>query len=285
MTVFSQKLAVLGTRHGKLPAIGPTLEAQIGLRVGLVDTVDTDRFGTFTRDVPRAGTQREAARAKALAAIEASGSPRIGLASEGSFGPHPAIPFAAGGVELVLLVDAESGLELAGWDVTADTNFGFADATSLEDALSFAGRAGFPTHGLVVMVPPGGRSSGRELVAKGVREQTSLERAVTETIRAHGSVRVETDMRAHMNPTRMRSIARASLDLARVARSLCPDCGRPGYVVVERVPGLPCADCGAPTSRALHERLSCAGCGREERRRIAVGPTGASPFECQECNP
>jgi hypothetical protein len=45
---------------------------------------------------------------------------RVGIASEGSFGPHPSLPFAALDRELVLLIDRETGLELVGHHATID---------------------------------------------------------------------------------------------------------------------------------------------------------------------
>ena len=95
---------------------------------------------------------------------------------------------------------------------------------------------------------------------------------------------LETDMRAHLTPTRMRSVERAVQALARAAQSLCPTCARPGYVRVERIGGLPCADCGEPTGKARAEVLSCAGCGQREERTLA-GPSHATAFECPLCNP
>ncbi|HSM26634.1 MAG TPA: hypothetical protein VK855_00855, partial [Thioalkalivibrio sp.] len=52
---------VLLTRHGKERVIAPMLESALGCRVDLVDGFDTDQLGTFTREIPRAGTQLEAA--------------------------------------------------------------------------------------------------------------------------------------------------------------------------------------------------------------------------------
>jgi len=45
--------------------IAPVLEPALGCQIELVDGFDTDQLGTFTRDIPRDGTQLEAARKKA----------------------------------------------------------------------------------------------------------------------------------------------------------------------------------------------------------------------------
>ncbi|QOZ84234.1 MULTISPECIES: hypothetical protein [Chromobacterium] len=64
--------AALLTRHGKHAAIAPKLDG-IGWGLTLVDSFDTDSLGTFTGEVPRAGSQRDAALAKAKLACEFSG--------------------------------------------------------------------------------------------------------------------------------------------------------------------------------------------------------------------
>jgi 2-keto-4-pentenoate hydratase len=52
----------------------------------------------------------------------------------------------------------------------------------------------------------------------------------------------------------------------------------------ERVPGLPCADCGLPTRQWRAERLGCVRCGH--RQEIARGDRReADPAHCEHCNP
>lgn len=269
-------VARLATMHGKERVIVPVLEEGLGTRVEVVP-LDTDRFGTFTRDVARVGTQLDAARAKARAAIASNADPGAGLASEGSFGPHPHVPFVAGAVEIVLLVDGE--LELVGRDVTFETNYDARTVPSREEARRFAEKIGFPTHALVVRP-----ARGDGPITKGVIAEEALEQALAPLLDADGEARLETDMRAHVNPTRMQSIERATRDLVRVARSTCPRCHRPGWVVVERVGGRPCADCGEPTLRARAEVLACVGCALREERELG-GAERASPHDCPRCNP
>jgi hypothetical protein len=123
------------------------------------------------------------------------------------------VPFVPVGVELVLIVDGETGLELTDVDVTMKP----------EPALG---------------------------MTKGLVDPADLDKAVEQLLQLHGRAWLETDMRAHLNPTRMRSIERATHALARAAHGLCRLCARPGYVPVERVGGLPCADYGEPTNKA-----------------------------------
>ena len=111
---YNNTSAVLATMHGKDRVIAPLLERDLGLRVELALGLNTDRFGTFSREIERKGSQLDAARAKIGAAFENAPYVRVGIASEGSFGPHPHIPFLALDRELILLIDRETVLELIG---------------------------------------------------------------------------------------------------------------------------------------------------------------------------
>ena len=53
---FRGRLAVLATMHRKEQAIAPVLEEMLGLRIEVAHGLDTDRFGTFTREIPRPST-------------------------------------------------------------------------------------------------------------------------------------------------------------------------------------------------------------------------------------
>ena len=272
------RVALLATQHGKERAITPVLEAELGLRVEVI-AIDTDRFGTFTREVPRRGSQLEAARDKARAALEGRGG-GLALASEGSFGPHPALPFVTLGVELVVLLDPASGLELVGRDTTLETNFAAGEVKTFEEARALANRCGFPEHGLVVMPAPG---AAADEIHKGVRDEGTFAALVERVLSTQGRAWIEADMRAHVNPTRMRSIERAAADLARAARSLCPACGARGFVPSSTLTGLPCADCGEPTTRARARVSVCAAC--SHRREDPVEAAAAPAANCAWCNP
>ena len=59
-----QRIALL-TQHGKEQVITPVLDPALACRIERVEGFDTDQLGTFTRDMPRFGTQLDAARRKA----------------------------------------------------------------------------------------------------------------------------------------------------------------------------------------------------------------------------
>jgi hypothetical protein len=281
---YHNTVAVLTSMHAKQRVIGPILRDELGMIVGLAVGVNTDQFGTFSREVERSGSPLDAARAKIAAGFEYAPSARVGLASEGSFGPHPYVPFLPIGRELVLMVDRESGLELTGYDASEETNFGQRVARDLESAFAFAQYVGFPEHGLIVMGCRDERPAPDLMLNKDVTDATALEGAVREALRICGAAFVETDMRAHRNPTRMIAIERATRDLVRRFYSRCPNCDRRGFDVTERIPGLPCAWCGEPTRVIMAEALICQSCGYREERYVATDPT-ADPGQCDGCNP
>lgn len=281
--LYQGESALLATMHGKERVIAPLAARFLGLSVEVAPELDTDAFGTFSRDVARTGSSLAAARAKIAAAFALAGDVQVALASEGSFRPHPQVPFAALGRELVVLIDRESGLELVGQHAGLDTNFAHAVVTDSAAALAFAERAGFPAHGVIVMGVRGGQPAPDLALIKDIADADALAEAAQAAIALTGAAHIETDMRAHRNPRRMRAIKRAMIDLLRRARSRCPECARPGFGMTGRLAGLPCAWCTVPTLLTRAEVWTCAGCGhREERPMVA---TTADPMHCEECNP
>lgn len=101
---------------------------------------------------------------------------------------------------------------------------------------------------------------------------------------ASGQVFLETDLRAHANPTRMEMIRLAAEDLVAKLGSPCPACGAPGFWLVERIAGLLCGDCGAPTRETRAEVYGCLKCAHRETRERPE-PQYADPGRCDYCNP
>lgn len=277
------KQAVIATMHGKERVIAPLLQGALQLQVEVAKGLDTDRFGTFSREIERAGSQVDAARAKIAAAFERHPDAPVAIASEGSFGPHPSIPFVALGREIVVLFDRETGLQVIGRHADMATNFQHVQVADVAAALDFAERVDFPAHGVIVMACADGVPAPTCFVRKAIETTDDLARTVTAALSLGGAAQVETDMRAHRNPTRLRAIKRATLDLVRRCRSPCPLCARPGFAMTERLSGLPCADCGVPTIAVRAQRWACEGCGHRQERPVAA--VDADPGLCPACNP
>ncbi|MBF2051447.1 MAG: DUF6671 family protein [Leptolyngbya sp. IPPAS B-1204] len=283
---FASQTAVLATMHRKEDVIAPLLEQQLGLQIVVPQNFNTDRFGTFSREVKRAGSQLEAARIKAQAAMQATGA-AIALASEGAFGPHPAMPYLPCNRELVLLLDSQNQLEIVGEALSTETNFSQTQVKTLAEALQFAERVGFPQHGLVVIA---GENAGTDMVTadqiiKGIVTEAQLVDALEWALTQTQTAWIETDMRAMYNPTRMQVIRQATENLIAKIKQFCPRCGRPGFEIRERKAGLPCGLCGLPTALTRAVIYRCQGCGFEQAVEFPDQVTTADPTYCSYCNP
>jgi len=279
VSVFQSDRVVIATRHGKARAVRPAF-SRLGLSVQTV-RADTDLLGTFTGEVERKKAPLECALEKCRLAHAMSGQPYC-LGSEGSFGPHPHLPFAASGFEILAFTDFSRGYSIHEQVITFETNFSSEDVGTLQELKKFAESTGFPAHALVLRPLSGG-----EKIAKGIRSWPSLY-AAYEELRAFSptrQVRVETDMRAHMNPTRMRTIALLAEKLARRLSVCCMECGAPGYGLVDSESGLPCDWCDRPTRLVLREIHGCALCGCRSYEPRHDGLKRADPAHCDFCNP
>lgn len=276
--------AVLATMHGKEAVIAPALLERLGLILGVAPNLDTDVLGTFAGDIPRAGTIREAAFAKARLGMAATGLP-IGIASEGSYGPHPQIPFATGGIELMALVDDARGIVISEYLVEDAPVYCHAHAQTIDDIVVFLHRIRFPEHAVIVKAAEPGVKAGP--IYKGLRKKADLALSISKcaALSRDGRALVQTDMRAHMNPTRMGSIGRLAAAFAERVASLCPACAMPGYGQVDVEAGLPCEDCGSPSIMVRHRVFGCLTCGHRENRPRLDARLYADPGHCPLCNP
>ena len=144
---------------------------------------------------------------------------------------------------------------------------------------------GFPGHALLVRPHAGGE--GERLPRKGLATQRDLMEAVLEAMErsSDGCALLETDMRAHCNPTRMRSIRRLGVALVRRMQTPCPECGSPGWGLIDTQAGLPCSECGTPTELTLSEIWGCETCGASRSQPRRDGRLSAEPGQCPWCNP
>jgi hypothetical protein len=134
------------------------------------------------------------------------------------------------------------------------------------------------------VVRPEGEDDPR--IRKGLANWAELQAAFAWALDQSESrcVFIENDLRAHANPTRMDNIRLAAENLARKLCSLCPACGTPGFWIVERLAGLPCEDCGAPTRETRAEIHGCLKCAHHITRE-RTDRQFADPGRCDYCNP
>ncbi|AWA30321.1 hypothetical protein HYN48_09610 [Flavobacterium magnum] len=278
--VFAGRRLVITTMHAKESVIAPVLERDLGVHCVTAGGIDTDRLGTFSGEVARQGTPLEVVRRKCLLGMERQGAD-LGMASEGSFGPHPSIFFAHANEELLMLIDRSNGLEITARHLSLETNFNAATVDSPEALLAFATTARFPSHGLILRKSSGDYSE----IHKGITDAGELQRLGLQLLEAYGSLHVETDMRALYNPTRMAVIREAAEKLSQKARSACPGCGTPGYSIIRANPGLPCMLCHAPTRSTLSVTYGCVRCNHTHQAPFPNDKQYEDPAYCDFCNP
>ena len=280
---YQGRKAALATKHEKERVLGQPLQAAVGLTLYVPPDLDTDLLGTFSGEVDRQGTPREVALRKARLGMNAAGL-TLGLASEGSFGPDPQLLFVPANHELLAFVDDELGIEVVDQILSVKTNYAHEVTKTVEGLKDFLARARFPSHGVIVR-PNSGLLPG--LLFKGITKFETLKEAVKRCARASedGLAHVETDMRAHMNPTRRQVLREAAVQLGRRLATLCPECRTPGWGLVDVTRGLPCQWCGKETELVRTEVHGCPRCAYRESNPRSDGLRVASPGNCSWCNP
>jgi len=278
--MFNGRKLVIATKHHKENVIAPLLEDAIGVTCFTSKDFDTDLFGTFSGEIQRLDDPIMTAKKKCLAAM-AHTNCDLGVASEGSFGAHPSIPFANGDDEFLVFIDTKNRLEIIARALSLDTNFNGQYITNKDELIAFAKQAKFPSHGLIIKPTKDSKSNS----IKGITDNKTLNAAFTETMTTFNSVYIETDMRAMYNPTRMSVIEEATITLIERIVSTCPKCNTPGFDVKTVNSGLPCSLCGTPTQSTLSVIYQCKACGFEKEKLHPNNKSVEDPMYCDYCNP
>lgn len=283
MKPYFGRKACLATKHGKEKVVGPPFHHALGLKITVPDDLDTDSLGTFSHEVPRVGTPLEVCLQKARMGMAATGLP-FGVANEGSFGPHPFMPFVASNLEIMAFVDDENGFAIHEMLFSEKTNYAQREVDGFADLGEWLRAVRFPSHGLIVRPKS---ADPKIAVEKGIstlaRLRVAIERATVYSEEA--TALVETDMRAHLNPTRMTLIRRLAFKMARRLATPCPACNAPGWGVTGQRTGLPCEECDTPTEMILSEIFTCTKCANRQERPRLDGRQTAPEERCPCCNP
>lgn len=260
--------AALLTLHGKAELIAPALQ-ELGWQLTTLDSFDTDSLGSFAGERARFMTPQECALRKAAIAAELSGSD-IGIGSEGSFSPGP-YGIGTFNLELICCVNISAGWAVTGrfYGPAAVQQWQISASAALEQALS--------------SIPDGQKLLLQQAdhVSKGLSVEAARQQALAWL--AKDSVTVSFDLRAHCCPERREHIRQAAADLVERIKRSCPQCHTPGFWPDNGIKGLPCADCGAPSSLTKARQACCQRCGYAET--FAAEQQYASAQYCQVCNP
>jgi DNA-directed RNA polymerase subunit RPC12/RpoP len=183
---------------------------------------------------------------------------------------------------LVMLIDRNNNLEIIEGITSIETNHDQQEVKNVNDLRVFAAKAKFPSHGLILKQVANGNV---QAIQKGIIHWESLNDTFLRLQHPGVHVFAETDMRAHLNPTRMEVIRQATELLMKKVASRCPECHWPGFGVVEIRNGLPCKQCGSPTQLPLFKIYRCTNCGYANEHYYSTSVERADPQYCDYCNP
>jgi Zn finger protein HypA/HybF involved in hydrogenase expression len=205
----------------------------------------------------------------------------LGIASEGSFGPHPSMFFISADDEFLIFIDTLNNIEVIVRELSTSTNFNGREIQSQKELIAFAKDVGFPEHGLIL------RKSKNENteIYKGITDIENLKKSFQQLHAKYNSVYAETDMRAMYNPTRMDVIKKATEKLTQKIKSTCPQCQMPGFGITDAKKGLECSLCGSPTNSTLSYIYVCQHCQFTKEEMFPNKKTTEDPMYCDQCNP
>ena len=280
MEIFKGRRLIIATKHKKESVIAPLLEKHLGVQCFVPTDFDTDKLGTFTGEIERKNDALTTVRQKCLLAMEEYHCD-LGIASEGSFGPHPSIFMAHADDEFLIFIDKKNNLEIIVRELSLDTNFNAATVSSFQNLVDLVNTVGFPEHGIIL------KNTKEEVpnVVKGIQSWELLEESFHMLSADNSQVVAETDMRAMYNPTRMKVIEKAAHKLVEKIKSLCPQCHEPGFGVVNIKSGLPCEWCGSPTNSTKSHIYKCQKCNFEQENMFPNDKKTEDPMFCDYCNP
>jgi hypothetical protein len=278
---WKNRTCILATMHQKEQIIAPLVEKSLGIKITVPTDFNTDQFGTFTMDIKRTGNQREAARAKAMTALKMNGAD-LAIASEGSFGIHPSIPFLQNNLELISLVDTRYNLEIAGHYHSSSVIRKSHTVTTPDEVITIAKAWNFPDQGVILR----DSATRTKPIYKDIETFDELYTISKMMLQRwfKRSLVMETDMRAHRCPARAVLIREATMDLIQNCRSMCPQCETPGFTITVVHRGLPCEHCHRPTDEVNEVVKECRKC-TFKNTYPTTNRRYADPGNCQTCNP
>lgn len=278
--MFKDRKLIIATKHEKEKVITPLLEKALGVLCFVNENFDTDMLGTFTGEIERELDPVATARQKCLRAMELSNCD-LGIASEGSFGPHPSMFFVSADDEFLIFIDKKNNLEIIVRELSTATNFNGKEIKNEEELLTFANAINFPSHGLILRKAKSDNSN----IFKGITNINHLIDVFTELFDKFKSVYAETDMRAMYNPSRMKVIEAATIKLIDKINAACPKCSKPGFGITDVKKGLECSLCGSPTNSMLSYIYVCQHCQYTKEEMYPNKKTTEDPMYCDYCNP
>ncbi|WP_230818192.1 DUF6671 family protein [Rheinheimera aquimaris] len=263
-----RRVALL-TSHNKGRLISPAL-LELGWQLTELDSFDTDSLGSFAGERPRFMSPDECALRKAAIAAELSGYD-TGIGSEGSFAPGP-YGIGTFDLELICCVNISAGWAVTGrfYGPTNVQQWTISNNEALDQALA--------------SVPEGQKLLVQQhrYIRKGLSPAEARQQAGSLLING-GEFILGFDLRAHCCPERQQHIRLAAADLVQRIKHQCARCSTPGFWPDKPISGLPCEECGTPSTLTQARQACCQRCGYTET--YGSEQRYAAALYCQVCNP
>lgn len=281
MNYFENKSFSVATKHKKEIVFRNVFE-QLGIYYVSSPEIDTDILGTFTGEVERKYSPLETALQKAKLLASKFKEVDFIIANEGTFGPHPYIPFVESDSEVIVLYNVKDDKYLYIHDVSPETNFAEKEIASFHQLHDFLEKAKFPSHALIVSAQ---LNDGEQHFEKAIQDIAVLKESINQllALSKNGIVKVQTDMRAHLNPTRMNFIKQCAEKFVDELICLCPRCSYPQFKIKRIERGLSCYNCNTPTQSIKKYIYECVNCNyiqeKENEKKFE------DPMYCEICNP
>lgn len=281
MRYFKNKSFSVATKHKK-EIVFSSVFPQLGLNYAATPEIDTDVLGTFTGEVERKHSPLETALHKAKLLASKINNVDFIIANEGSFGPHPFIPFVASDSEVILMYEVKADKYFYFHDISSETNFSEKEITSFNQLHEFLKKVQFPSHALIVSAK---LNDGKMHYEKAIQDEAVLKATVNKLLAEseNGLVKVQTDMRAHLNPSRMNFIKQCAQKFVEELKNTCPQCNYPQFKIRRTERGLPCYICNNPTQSIKNYIYQCINCNYIETKNNQK--EFEDPMYCEFCNP
>lgn len=277
MSNYTNKKVLLASMHKKEQAIQEPFENIVGCKLIVASDFNTDLFGTFSGETKRLLSAFDTLKHKAVIAANTYNVDYI-ISSEGSFGPHPSYMFLNSDTEMLLFYDRTNELFIYEYEISTDTNLNEIEITAHTDYSDFLTKTKFPSHALIL-------KANNQVLAKGITQQDELEVLIKNNLTTFKYLKLETDMRAMYNPSRMKVINNLAYKLAQRVANNCIKCNTPGFGLLKTSGALICELCLSPTKIKKYNNYCCIKCDYTIQTLINPEVEFANPRYCDYCNP
>lgn len=275
------------TQHQKDKIISSLFKDNFNAQIIVPLYIDTDQFGTFSGEIQRPSDIKQVLRQKAELGLKATGL-NLGLANEGSFGPHPSMPWLQCNQETFIFVDAHLEIELFANVISLENRAEYGVIEDEHQLASFLQKVNFGPQAVIVKPSPLD-TDAKDYIFKGLIAKKNVLDAIhkiKKDLKQKG-VWVETDNRAHLSPKRQTVILKAAEKLVQLLKSKCPGCEYPGFEIKDLIMGIKCEACGLKSEKPVQEIWGCSNskCDYKQVKGRSDGLKFLKPEQCDWCNP